>query len=79
MTRATLRIARVLTAGALSALAGCAVPTWVKPYEQERLADPLMRPLCEPLAERHLAAVRQATEGARGAVVSAGGGCGRGH
>jgi hypothetical protein len=62
------------------ALAGCAVPTlpepWVKPFERERLADPIMQQQRDILAARNTAHVREVREGARGAMGVQGGGCG---
>lgn len=49
---------------------------WVKPYERERLADPVMNAQRDALAARHLSHVREVREGARGAVAVQGGGCG---
>lgn len=49
---------------------------WVKPYERERLADPVMNPQRDALAARHLSHTREVREGARGAVAVQGGGCG---
>lgn len=64
---------------ALSALlAGCAgIEPWVKPYERELLADPIMRGSTQhALAAKHSAHVRDIREGARGATGVQGGGCG---
>lgn len=49
---------------------------WVKPYERERLADPIMRMSRNPIADKHLEHVRDVREGARGATSVQGGGCG---
>ena len=58
-------------------LAGCSgVEPWVKPYERDRLADPIMSLNRDPVSSAYLAHVFEAREGARGAVGSAGGGCG---
>ncbi len=63
-------------------LSGCAVPTvptlkpWVKPYERERLADPLMKLSRDALPDKHFEHVRSVREGARGATGFQGGGCG---
>ena len=66
-------------------LAGCAMPTmptikpiepWVKPYERERLADPIMQFSRNALPERHVEHVRDVREGSRGATGVQGGGCG---
>jgi hypothetical protein len=60
-----------------SAAGGCAAPEpWVKPYERERLADPIMKFSRESLAERHREHVHSVREGARGATGVQGGGCG---
>ena len=67
---------------AMSLLAGCAMPTvptiqpWVKPYERERLADPIMNLQRDALAGKHYEHVRDVREGARGATGFQGGGCG---
>ncbi len=60
-------------------LAGCAIPTiqpWVKPYERERLADPIMKFSRNSLPEKHAEHIRDVREGARGATGVQGGGCG---
>jgi len=62
-----------------SVLGGCAIKPiepWVKPYERERLADPIMAFSRSSLAERHRDHVRDVREGARGATGVQGGGCG---
>ena len=58
----------------LSACAG--VDPWVKPYEREHLADIIMAADRNPVSSSYLHHVFEAREGARGAVGSAGGGCG---
>jgi hypothetical protein len=58
-------------------LGGCAMPEpWVKPYEREQLADPLMQFQRDPLSAKHLEHVREVREGARGGTGVQGGGCG---
>ncbi len=64
-------------------LAGCSSFTlpslpepWVKPYERERLADPIMRSGGDPLAARHREHVLVVREASRGANAAQGGGCG---
>ena len=76
-----MNVARLLLAGvAVALLAGCAVPSipepWVKPYERERLADPIMQFSRDSLSEKHREHVRTVREGARGATGVQGGGCG---
>lgn len=82
MMRATILRCRgwPLRAGLLAAAAlagGCAsVEPWVKPYERERLADPIMQFSRTTLGERHREHVHLVREGARGATGVQGGGCG---
>jgi Domain of unknown function (DUF4266) len=72
------RLAGTLTlAGLAGALQACApIEPWVKPYERERLADPIMQLSRDTLAERHRDHVFTVREGARGATGVQGGGCG---
>jgi len=57
--------------------AGCSgVDPWVKPYERDRLADPIMSFDRDPVSNGYINHVYEAREGARGASGSAGGGCG---
>ena len=58
---------------------GCAmkpIEPWVKPYERDNLADPIMSADRDPVANSYLHHVFQAREGARGAEGGGGGGCG---
>lgn len=57
---------------------GCAQPIepWVKPYERQNLADPIMRTNRHPIANMHVAHVYEGRESARGADGTGGGGCG---
>ena len=58
-------------------LAGCSgVEPWVKPYERDRLADPIMSLDRNPVSSSYIDHVHEAREGARGAAGSSGGGCG---
>ena len=67
--------ALILTAALL--LAGCSgIEPWVKPYERDRLADPIMSFDRNPVSGSYIDHVHEAREGARGASGSAGGGCG---
>lgn len=62
---------------ALLALAGCSTPEpWVKPYERERLASPIMQFSRDGLSAKHFEHVRDVKEAARGATGVQGGGCG---
>ena len=56
---------------------GCSsIEPWVKPYERNHLADPIMSFSRDPVASSYLHHVHQAREGARGAEGGGGGGCG---
>jgi hypothetical protein len=58
-------------------LAGCGgVEPWVKPYERDHLADPIMSFDRDPVSSSYTHHVYEAREGARGATGSGGGGCG---
>jgi hypothetical protein len=72
------RLARALAAGTLcAALAGCAAPTpWVKPYEREHFADPIMSFNRDPISSSYIDHVLESREGAHGGTGAVGGGCG---
>ena len=57
-------------------LGACSVEPWVKPYDRERLADPIMKPSRDLVAEKHHEHVYDVREAARGATGVQGGGCG---
>jgi len=61
---------------ALAGLAACSIEPWVKPYERDRLADPIMALDSDPVSTSYIQHVYEAREGARGAEGAAGGGCG---
>ena len=71
-------IGRVLLVFAvLIGTAGCSnFEPWVKPYERDRLADPIMALDMDPVSSSYLMHVYEAREGARGGEGAAGGGCG---
>ena len=52
------------------------IEPWVKPYERDRLADPIMAFERDPVSAAYIHHVYESREGARGATGSAGGGCG---
>jgi len=54
----------------------CSIKPWVKPYERDHLADPIMSFSRDPVSASYLHHVYQAREGARGAEGGQGGGCG---
>jgi len=57
---------------------GCVstIEPWVKPYERDNLADPIMAMNRNPVSFSYTMHAFQAREGARGAEGGAGGGCG---
>jgi hypothetical protein len=62
---------------AVLTLSGCSgVEPWVKPYERDRLADPIMAFNRDPVSSSYIHHVFESREGARGALGSIGGGCG---
>ncbi|MEM8983333.1 MAG: DUF4266 domain-containing protein [Pseudomonadota bacterium] len=63
----------LLTAG----ITACgSIEPWVKPYERDLLADPIMALDADPVSSAYIHHVHESREGARGAQGSAGGGCG---
>jgi hypothetical protein len=73
VSRARLTVALI----ALAAASGCSgVEPWVKPYEREDLADPIMAWDRDPVSSSYMRHVYEAREGARGASGATGGGCG---
>ena len=70
------RLLLVLSMAGVALLSGCAIEPWVRPYERERLADPIMKFSRDALAERHREHIHDVREGARGATGVQGGGCG---
>jgi hypothetical protein len=52
------------------------IEPWVRPYERERLADPMMKFSRDALSAKHFEHVREVREAARGATGVQGGGCG---
>jgi len=79
MVRVRPVLSVMIAAGVLASTAGCAfkpIEPWVKPYERERLADPIMQFAGDPLVDKHRDHVYTVREGARGATGVQGGGCG---
>ena len=66
-----------LTLGIVATLGGCSgIEPWVKPYERDRLADPIMALDSDPVSTSYIQHVYESREGARGGEGAAGGGCG---
>ena len=61
----------------VSGLSACGnIEPWVKPYERQNLADPVMSFDLNPVSTSYMDHVFEAREGARGALGGGGGGCG---
>lgn len=70
---------KLLSVLSIISLSGCAqlgIKPWVKPYERQNLADPIMSASRHAIASKHAAHVFEARESARGAEGTGGGGCG---
>ena len=78
MEKSRIQISRiVLPLLAFVALSGCSsIEPWVKPYERDALADPIMALDGDPVSTAYMMHVYEAREGARGGEGAAGGGCG---
>jgi hypothetical protein len=77
MAAKTVRLAITIVALATTVmLSGCHVEPWVKPYERDHMADPIMSFDRNPVSSAYSDHVYEARESARGATGSAGGGCG---
>ena len=74
----TTLISRILlTTILLAGTSACSpIQPWVKPYERDHLADPIMSFDPDPVSTAYIHHVFEAREGARGGEGSAGGGCG---
>jgi hypothetical protein len=72
-----LPAAAALAALALLLVAGCtSVQPWVKPYEREHLADPIMALSRNAVSATYLDHMFETREGSHGATGAVGGGCG---
>jgi len=61
----------------LMGLSACGpIEPWVKPYERDKLADPIMALEGDAVSASYIQHVYEAREGARGGEGAAGGGCG---
>lgn len=69
-------ITRLLLLASFSLIYGCTIEPWVKPYERQAIADPIMNFDRDPVATGYLHHVYDAREAARGGDGGAGGGCG---
>jgi hypothetical protein len=67
----------MVACAAIWGLAACGhVEPWVKPYERDRLADPIMSWDRDALSKEYVTHIYDSREASRGATGTAGGGCG---
>ena len=67
----------LLAAAGAVALSACSpIEPWVKPYEREHFADPIMSFNRDPVSGTYIDHVYESREGSRGATGGVGGGCG---
>ena len=72
-----LAVKVVVALGLAASLSACGnIEPWVKPYERQQLADPIMAANPNPVSASYMDHVFEAREGARGALGGGGGGCG---
>ena len=78
MEKTVFKIGRILLPlVAAAGLSGCGgIEPWVKPYERDKLADPIMALDGDAVSTSYIQHVYEAREGARGGEGAAGGGCG---
>ena len=78
MQKRVTRAGRILlTILIVASFTGCGnIEPWVKPYERDKLADPIMALDGDPVSTAYIQHVYEAREGARGGEGAAGGGCG---
>ena len=74
----TVISARIVTALLLlGGVSACGpIEPWVKPYERDALADPIMALDGDPVSTSYIQHVYEAREGAKGGEGAVGGGCG---
>jgi hypothetical protein len=77
MSSARRFLGLAVAVGLLAQLGACtAIQPWVKPYERERLADPIMSFDPNPVDSAYMEHVFDVRGAARGGNGAAGGGCG---
>ena len=78
MEKALKNLVRLLLPLFIAAgLSGCGnIEPWVKPYERDKLADPIMALDGDPVSVAYIQHVYEAREAAKGGEGAVGGGCG---
>jgi hypothetical protein len=74
--KSVLLIALALLCSACSSIDISNLEPWVKPYERDHLADPIMSFDRDPISTSYMAHVYGVREGSRGGQGGSGGGCG---
>ncbi|HTY48625.1 MAG TPA: DUF4266 domain-containing protein [Steroidobacteraceae bacterium] len=69
-------LASIVAVGALAGSGCSSIQPWVKPYEREHLADPIMAFDRSPISSAYLDHLYEVRGAARGASGATGGGCG---
>ena len=60
----------------ISITACSSIEPWVKPYERDHLADPIMKFERNPVSSAYIHHIYEIRESARGGLGATGGGCG---
>jgi hypothetical protein len=76
LIKTIVKVVFLLSVISLTGCASLSIEPWVKPYERQNLADPIMSASRHPIANKHVAHVLDGREAARGAEGAEGGGCG---
>lgn len=76
MQQLSFVLKRMALFGVIFLLSSCALEPWVKPYERDNLADPIMKLSRDAISQNYMHHVYQAREAGRGAEGGSGGGCG---
>jgi len=75
----TVTMSTVTKLGIIAAVVlqgACSIQPWVKPYERDRLADPIMSWDRDVISGAYVDHIYESREGSRGGTGAAGGGCG---
>ena len=77
MSKTTYLFFRIIPLLLILTGTGCAnFEPWVKPYERDRLADPIMKFDRNPISSSYIHHIYEVREAARGGLGASGGGCG---
>ena len=76
MNPAVIKSMRLGAVAMMLLLGACSIQPWVKPYERDRLADPIMTWDRDAVSSGYVDHIYESREGSRGGTGAAGGGCG---